>query len=72
MMYIVLLLLTKGASIEAIDNSNHTPLHHAVRNCQTNTVRLLLTKGASIEAAGNDSETPLHFAAQNGAWWSYF
>ena len=31
----VLLLLTKGASIEAMNKENHIPLHHAVRNGHT-------------------------------------
>ena len=59
-------LLTKGASIEAMNEDNHTPLHHAARNGHTSTVELLLMKGASIGTIDKDAETPLHFAARNG------
>ena len=62
---IVQLLLTKGASIEAVDKDNYTPLHLAARYGHTNTVELLLSKGASIEATDKDNNTPLHIAAKH-------
>ena len=61
----VLLLLTKGASVEARNEDNHTSLHHAAKNGHTDTVKLLLGAGASIEAMDKDNLTPLHYAARN-------
>ena len=63
---IVQLLLTKGASIQAINHLNDTSLHLAARNGHTSTVELLHSKGASIETMDQDNNTPLHLAARNG------
>ena len=60
---VVHLLLTRGASIEALDFSKKTPLHLAAWFGRTSTVELLLTRGASIEALDLDKNTPLHLAA---------
>ena len=53
------LILSKGASIEATNNKNSTPLHCAAQNGHTMTATLLLSKGTSIEAANKDNYTPL-------------
>ena len=63
---IVQLLLTNGASIEAVDKDNETPLCFAVWKGHTHTVELLLSKGASIEATNYYKNTPLHRAARYG------
>ena len=63
---IVQLLLTNGASIEAVDKYNETPLYFAARKGHTHTVELLLSKSASIEATDDNNHTPLHCAASNG------
>ena len=63
---IVQLLLTKGASIEAVNKCNDTPLHNAALYHHYSTVELLLSKGALIEATNNDNNTPLHLAVQDG------
>ena len=63
---IVQLLLSRGASIEAMSSRNCTPLHHAAWFGHTSTVELLLLKGASIEAMLKNNSTPLHLAAENG------
>ena len=62
---IVQLLLSKGASVEAMDRVKGTPLHVASRNGHTSTVELL-TKGTSIEATDKYNCTPLHLAAYSG------
>ena len=53
-------LLSKGASTEAMNIDNETPLHCAVRS---GSIELLLEKGALIEARGRNNTTPLHLAA---------
>ena len=63
---IVELLLSKGASIEAMDQVEDTALHEASSNGHTSTVELLLTKGASVEATDKYKDTPLHKAARYG------
>ena len=54
---IVQLLLSKGASIEAMSKANNTPLHRAAWNGYTSTVEILLSKGTSIEATDEDNYT---------------
>ena len=43
------LLLGKGASTEAIDKNNYTPLHLAARNGHIDTAELLLGKGPQVQ-----------------------
>jgi ankyrin repeat protein len=53
------------AIVNAIDNSQSTPLHKASANGHLSTVQLLLSRGA--EHLQNDSgNTPLHWAAASG------
>ena len=63
---IVQLLLTKGASIEAMHIKNWTPLHCAAGNGHAGVVEVLLGKSASVDAMDSRNWTPLHLAAQNG------
>ena len=63
---IVQLLLTKGASIEATNYYNNTPLQLAAWYGRTSTVELLLSKGALIEATNYYNNTPLQLAARHG------
>ena len=63
---IVQLLLTNGASIEAVDEDIDTPLHLAAWNGHIRTVELLLSKGASTKVVNKYKSTPLHGAAWNG------
>ena len=61
------LLLSAGASIDATDVNDRTPLHNAATRGNTGTVELLLSKGASTEAMGRcEKATPLHCAAREG------
>ena len=58
----VRLLLSKGASIEATNKDNYTPLHRAAQSGHISTVELLLSKGASIEVTNISNSTPLQLA----------
>ena len=60
------LLLSKGASVEAVDEFNNTPLHAAASRGLNSIVELLLSKGASVEAMDKSNRTPLHNAASTG------
>ena len=62
----VQLLLSKGASIEAMNSFNDTPLHLAARKGYTSIMELLLTDGASGQAMDEDNSTLLHHAASSG------
>ena len=60
------LLLRKGASTEAMNGYNNTPLHLAAWSGHTGLMELLLDKGASsIEAINKSNNTPLYHAADN-------
>jgi ankyrin repeat protein len=57
----VKMLLDNGASVNAFDSYERTPLHFAN---SSETVTLLLGSGADIEAHNCDGETPLHHACR--------
>ena len=64
----VQLLLRKGALIEVMARDNNTPLHLAVQNGHTSTVKLLLQEGASTEGTMSKygyTPSPLHYAIQH-------
>ena len=63
---IVQILLNKGASAKAMNESGNTPLHCAATGGHTSTVELLLSKRASIAAMSKANETPLHSAVKGG------
>lgn len=56
-------LLKKGAKINSLSCTGHTPLHWAAYFDHIDVVALLLAKGAAttIHAQGNGSKTALHF-----------
>lgn len=58
----ILLLLQRGAQIEARNAVGETPLCHAVRNNQVANARLLLEKGANLYALDLFGRTPLFHA----------
>ena len=62
---VVEVLLGKGASIEARQKNNWTPLHLAAQNGHVGVVEVLLGNGASIEALNRFNRTPLQVAAGN-------
>ena len=64
---VALLLLEKGADMNARYWDNETLLHKALRGRSEVVARLLLEKGADVNAKCSDNETPLHIAAGNGS-----
>ncbi|MFP3032786.1 MAG: ankyrin repeat domain-containing protein, partial [Wolbachia sp.] len=58
-------LVSQGASLEAKDNSNNTPLHNACNNGHVKVVEYLIQEGASLKAKNKDGEAPLHVAVQH-------
>jgi ankyrin repeat protein len=61
-------LLLAGADVNSPSRNamRVMPLHSAIANRHTASVRLLLDHGADVNAAQADDFTPLHEAAQNG------
>lgn len=60
---VAMLLLEKGADIEARDSDNRTSLLWASSSGHETLVQLLLDNGADIEASDQDNRTPLLLAA---------
>lgn len=59
-------LLDKGAHVDARDINHYTPLHRAASKGNLEVVKVLKAAGASINACARSGETPLHFAALYG------
>ncbi len=59
------LLLTRGADIEAKEDTGRTALHTAAFRGYMEIVTLLLEKGTKINAQTNDGKTPLDWAIIN-------
>lgn len=63
----VQVLISAGASVNAVDGNKSTPLHIAARrelSCEL--VRILLTAGAAVDAVDHRNDTALHIAATSG------
>ena len=56
------ILITKGADVNARDDSGETPLHWAARSGQKEAVELLIAKGANISAKDSQGRTALGWA----------
>lgn len=65
-MKVMRLLIGRGASVEARDARNKTPLHCAAGSGVVSAVRLLLDHGADTEARDDNGATPLHIAVHRG------
>ncbi|CZR50156.1 uncharacterized protein PAC_00028 [Phialocephala subalpina] len=63
---VVRLLLENGATLEAADREQQTPLLLAAKNGHKAVIQLLLNKGAESEAQNRNCRTPLFLAAMNG------
>lgn len=61
----VAMLLTRGATVDAVDLGDMTPLHLAALEGHLDTVKLLLSKGASPSAGNDRAMTPLHLSARD-------
>ncbi len=53
-----------GASVNALDSEQNTPLHYAASRGSRAAITILASEGASVNAAGDNGRTPLHFAAR--------
>ena len=60
------LLISRGADVNARDQSSRTPLHCAAQNARTEIAALLLRNGGDIDARNNDGLTALLLAAGGG------
>jgi len=58
---VIVLLLSNGANIEAVDNKGRTALYYASGSLKT--IEFLVKHGANIKAKDNDGSTALHSAA---------
>jgi uncharacterized protein len=56
------LLLSKGADINARNNSGFTALHYAVISGPPEIVQFLVNEGAKVDALDVSGSTPLHYA----------
>lgn len=63
---VVQILLTKRASLEALDDSKRTPLLDAARINSIDCLRLLVDAGANVNAEDEECRTPLLEAALRG------
>lgn len=59
-------LLSVGSDLNVHDNSNRTPLRHAIHHARERSVRLLLDAGADREAVFDNELRPVHLAARCG------
>lgn len=64
---VVSMLLTSGASVDAVDSESVNALHFAVSSDDFDIVSLLLEKGASPELSDDLGCTPLMYASSIGA-----
>ncbi|XP_016320756.1 cortactin-binding protein 2-like [Sinocyclocheilus anshuiensis] len=60
------LLLTSGASADAVDETGFTPLHAAAENGHHGCVRALVKCGADLERECSQGRTPLYLACEQG------
>lgn len=65
-MELLLLLIDKGAIVDAESEEGHTPLHFGAFAGQISAITVLLEKGAFIDHQGLDGCVPLHFACGQG------
>jgi len=64
---VAVLLVSKGANVNALDNGGAAPLHYAIAYNRTYLAEFLIENGANVNASvtkkkGLEGATPLHFA----------
>ena len=59
-------LITKGADVNAVDNSKNTALQYAIREGVTESVKLLLERGADVKIKNDFGDDALQTAAVRG------
>ena len=60
-------LLQLRADVNATDQRDMTPLHHAAGTVAEDTMRVLLDAGADVRAQNTDGRTPLGLLGHRGA-----
>lgn len=63
---LVMLLLEKGADVNALNENHETALHHAAAQGHLGVVELLLVKGAELHIVNKDGRMAHHNAAASG------
>lgn len=63
---VILVLLDRGADLEAVDKHGLTPLHGAAFKGNSGAVSALLDHGANIDAVDDGGATPLSLACSPG------
>lgn len=56
------LIIKCGASVNARDNDDWTPLHYATHNKRIDLIKFLVASGADIDARSSDKKTPIYYA----------
>ena len=64
---LALLLIAKGADVNALSQSGVTRLHLAAENNSKDVAQLLIAKGADVNAKTQSDATPLHWAVRNNS-----
>lgn len=59
-------LISLGADIDSLSNSNATPLHQAVLRNRPEAVKLLIRSNADLNSQNKSGYTPLDYATANG------
>ena len=63
--YLVSLLISHGAPINALDKSNNTPVHHAARAGELQSVKVLVNAGADLSLVNRSGQTPADLAERS-------
>ena len=65
---VCVLLLKRGADVNALDSKNQTPFHLSISEGFTEVAKLLLTWNSSPAMPGKAGALALHYAAKSGMW----